>query len=137
MRRIKTVVRFEEVAAVAPEAWADLRFNPHPALRLLALYTNAVTIWKAIGSDDGSFEPETFPEPVTWAVWRNQHSPFFRSMENDEAWALKAMLAEASFGDICAGLCEWVTEEEAAARAAGLLRGWVEAGWIAELLVAG
>jgi hypothetical protein len=130
------IVRFEEVAAVTPEAWAGFRFKPHPALRLLELRTNAVAIWKAIDNDDSSFEPETLPEPVTWAVWRKQHSPFFRSLEADEAWALKAVLSQASFGEICAGLCEWVAEEEAAARAAGMLRGWVEAGWIGELLIA-
>lgn len=130
-------VSFEEVAAVTPEAWAELRFIPHPALRLLELRTNAVAIWKAIGNHDNSFKPETFPDPVTWAVWRKQHSPFFRSLEADEAWALKAMISQASFGEICAGLCEWVAEGEAAGRAAGLLRGWVEAGWIAKLLIAG
>jgi hypothetical protein len=128
-------VRFEEVAAVSPEAWAELRFKPHPSLRRLELRTNAVTIWKAIDSESGSFEPETFPEPVTWAVWRKQHSPFFRSLEADEAWALKAMISQASFGEICAGLGEWVAEGEVAGRAAGLLRGWVEEGWIAALLI--
>ena len=129
-------MRFEEVAAVTPEVWAELRFKPHPALRLLELRTNAVTIWKATENNDSSCEPETFPEPVTWAVWRKQHSPFFRSLEADEAWALKAMISQASFGEICAGLCEWVAEAEAAARAASMLRGWVEAGWIAELRTA-
>jgi hypothetical protein len=130
------IVRFEEVAAVPLEAWADLRFQPHPALRLLELRTNAVAIWKAIDNEGRSFEPKTFPEPVTWAVWRKQHSSFFRSLQADEAWALQAMISQASFGEICAGLCEWVAEDEAAARAAGLLRGWVEDGWIAELLIA-
>jgi len=129
-------VQFEEVAAVTPESWAELRFKLHRALRLLALHTNAVTIWMAIDKDNNPFEPETFPEPVTWAVWRKQHSPCFRSLQADEAWALKAMISQASFGEICAGLCEWVAEDEAAARAAGLLRGWVEDGWIGELLIA-
>ena len=132
----EVTVRFEEVAAVPPEAWADLRFRPHPSLRMMELRTNAVTIWKEIDNDGSSCAPETFPEPVAWAVWRKQHSPFFRSMEVDEAWALKALLAQASFGEICAGLCDWVAEEEAAGRAAGMLRGWVEEGWIAELLIA-
>lgn len=131
----ENAVRFEEVAAVTPEVWAELRFKPHPALRLLELRTNAVAIWKAIDTDDSACEPETFPEPVTWAVWRKQHSPFFRSLEADEAWALKAMISQGTFGEICAGLCAWVAEAEAAARAAGMLRGWVEAGWIAELLI--
>ena len=129
-------VRFEEVAAVPPEAWSELRFSPHAALRVIDLRTNAVAIWKEIDDKD-SFEVEISAEPVTWAIWRKLHSPFFRSLADDEAWALKAMLARASFGEICAGLCAWVAEEDAAARAAGLLRGWVEEGWIAELLIAG
>ena len=128
-------VHFEEVAAVPPQAWADLRFRPHPGLRTMALRTNAVAIWKEIGNEGKSRAPETLPKPVSWAIWRKQHSPFFRSLEDDEAWALNAMLSQASFGEICAGLCEWIAEEEAAARAAGMLRGWVEDGWIAELLI--
>ena len=120
-----------------PEAWAELRFQPHATLRWLALQTNAVAIWKAIDNEGDACQPETYPEPVTWAVWRKQHSPFFRSLEDDEAWALKAMISQASFGEICAGLCEWVAEEQAPARAAGMLRGWVEEGWIAGLLIAG
>lgn len=128
-------VHFEEVAAVPPQAWADLRFRPHPGLRTMALRTNAVAIWKDIGNEGNSRAPETLPRPVSWAIWRKQHSPFFRSLEDDEAWALNAMLSQASFGEICAGLCEWIAEDEAAARAAGMLRGWVEEGWIAELLI--
>ena len=130
-------VLFEEVAAVPPEAWADLRFRPHPSLRKLDLSTNAVAIWKEIGNEADPPAPETSTKPVAWAIWRKQHSPFFRSLQDDEAWALNALLSRASFGEICAGLCEWVAEREAPARAAGLLRGWVEEGWIAELLIAG
>jgi len=130
-------VRFEDVAAIPPQAWADLRFRPHPSLRTLDLLTNAVTIWKEIGNEASPSTAKILPEPVTWAVWRKLHSPFFRSLEKDEAWALKAMLAQASFGEICGGLCELAAEEEAAARAAVMLRGWVEEGWIAHLLIAG
>jgi hypothetical protein len=130
-------VRFEDVAAVAPEAWANLRFRSHPSLRTMELRTNAVAIWKDIGNEAAPCAAEILPEPVTWAIWRKLHSPFFRSLEEDEAWALKAMLAQASFGEICGGLCEWAEEEEAAAaRAAVMLRGWVEDGWIAGLLIA-
>jgi hypothetical protein len=130
-------VRFDEVAGVPAAAWAHLRFRSHPSLRRMDLRTNAVAIWREIGKEADPPAPETFTQPVGWAIWRKQHSPFFRSLENDEAWALNAMLSRASFGEICTGLCEWVAEDAAAARAAGLLRGWVEEGWIAELLIAG
>lgn len=130
-------VRFEDVADVAPEDWADLRFQAQPALRVLALRTNAVAIWKSLKESSSAIAVELSPQPVTWVVWRKQLSPFFRSLEADEAWALQAMRSGASFGEICTGLCEWVADDAAAARAAGMLRTWVETGWIAGLQVAG
>ena len=128
------VVRFEDVAALPPEAWSELRFAAHDSLHAIDLRTNTVAIWKSIDARDG-FDVDVAADPVTWAIWRKGHSPFFRSLENDEAAALKAMLDRASFGEICGVLCEWIDEDKAALRAAGLLRGWVEEGWIAELLV--
>ncbi len=130
-----TGVSFEEAAAVPAQAWPELRFTPHASLHVLDLHSNAVAIWKEIDAKD-AFEVEISGKPVSWAIWRKNHAPFFRSLEEDEAWALKAVCANASFGEICGGLCEWNPEAQAAARAAGMLRGWIEEGWIARLLVA-
>lgn len=132
----ESTVTFEKVAAVPAAAWANLSFTAHPSLRTIELRTNAVAIWKAIGDESAPCVAETLAEPVSWAIWRKQHSPFFRSMQGDEAWALKAVLSGASFGQICEGLCGWVAEDQAPGRAAGLLRGWVEEGWIAALVSA-
>ena len=129
-------VRFEDLVSIAPEDWANLRFQAHPALRVLVSRTNAVAIWKSLKESDSALAIELSPQPVTWVVWRKQHSPFFRSLEADEAWALQAMMSGARFGEICTGVCGWAADE-AAARAAGMLRTWVEAGWIAGLRVAG
>ena len=127
-------VPFEEAAAVPPQAWPELRFAAHPALQVIELRTNAVAIWKAT-DDSGSCEVALSETPVTWAIWRKQYSPFFRSLEADEAWALNALRDGAAFGAICEGLCAWTDEARAAGRAASLLRGWVEEGWIAQLLI--
>lgn len=124
---------FAEVAAVAPEAWSDLGFRAHPSLHVLDLRTNAVAIWKTVSGVDAQDAPAVAAGPVTWAIWRKDLSPYFRSLSPDEAWALSALRSGSSFGEICAGLCEWVSEEEAAPRAAQLLRGWVDEGWIAGL----
>jgi hypothetical protein len=126
-------VSFADVAAIAPEAWADLRLQPHPCLHLLKLRTNAVAMWKA--HDAGGTPPATelLDAPLDWAIWRKDDSPYFRSLPADEAWALGAIREGATFGAICAGLCEWVEQEEAPLRAAQLLRGWVDEGWVAGL----
>lgn len=124
---------FEEVASVAPEAWPGLRFISHASLQVLELRTNAVAIWKSIAGDEPGKPAEAASERQSWAIWRKDLSPYFRSLAADEAWALCAMREGSSFGEICAGLCDWVAEEEAAPRAAQLLRGWVDDGWIAGL----
>jgi hypothetical protein len=126
-------VRFEDVAAVPPVAWAGLRLSPHPALRIIELRTNAVAVWNELKNTDHGIAPESLAEPLRWAIWRRQLSPYFRSLGADEAWALDAMHNLCSFGEICAGLCQWLPEEQAAPRAAALLRGWVDEGWIARL----
>ena len=124
-------LQFEDVAAVPPDAWAGLRLAPHPALHIVELRTNAVAIWNELKNADRGLAPETLPEPVRWVIWRKHLSPYFRSLEADEAWALEAMMSHLTFGEICAGLCQWLSEDQAAPRAAALLRGWVDEGWIA------
>jgi hypothetical protein len=129
----QAAIGFADVAAVAPEAWSGLRFRAHASLRVLELGTNAVAIWKSINGDTPGGPPEPASEPVAWAIWRKALSPYFRSLAPDEAWALSAIREGSGFGEICAGLCDWVAEGEAALRAAQLLRGWVDEGWIAGL----
>jgi hypothetical protein len=126
-------LRFEDLAAVPAEAWTELRLTPHPAIHVIELQTNAVTIWNELKNADNGIAPESLPDPLRWAIWRKQLSPYFRSLETDEAWALDAMRNHLCFGEICAGLCQWLPEEQAAPRAAALLRGWVDEGWIASL----
>lgn len=128
-------VAFADVAAIAPEAWTDLRLQAHPCLQQLKLRTNAVAVWNAFTAEQPALPGEVLESAVEWAVWRKNHAPWFRSLPQDEAWALAAMREGSTFGEICAGLCDWVAEAEAALRAAQLLRGWVDEGWIAGLRV--
>jgi hypothetical protein len=55
----------------------------------------------------------------------------FRSLELDETEMLKALIEGRPFPELCECLVAHVGEEQAAARAARLLRGWVEVGMIA------
>jgi hypothetical protein len=126
-------VGFADVAAVAPQAWAALRLLVHPGLHLLRLRTGAVATWKAHDAGGTAPAAEWPGEPVDWAIWRKDDSPYFRSLPADEAWALAAMHGGAAFGEVCAGLCEWAPQEQAPLLAAQLLRGWVDEGWIARL----
>jgi hypothetical protein len=121
-------VTVNDLAGVAPEAWAELCFEWHPSMRRLALSWNAPQIWKAVS--DGADAPEVAfnPEPVEWLLWRHDLRTYFRSLEPGEAVALEAAREGQSFGEICGLLCAEFGEAEAPAKAAGFLRGWVESG---------
>lgn len=128
-----SVMSFAELAAQPTDAWAGMRFVPHPSLRLLAFRSNAPAIWNAIKASDAPIAPEHHAGQTDWVIWRSAHSSHFSSLQTDEAWAVKAFYQGRSFPEICEGICEWVEAKEAPARVAGYLRGWVDQGWIAAL----
>jgi hypothetical protein len=110
----------EAMAAVAPADWPGLRLRFLPSLRRLDLAWSAARTWK-----DGS-PPERLEAPVSWAVWRPALVTEYRSLDPDEAGALDAAAAGGTFAELCEGLLRWHPPEQAAARAAGLLRAWLD-----------
>jgi hypothetical protein len=127
-------VRFEDMAALAGDAWGTLAFHLHPCVQIAELRANAPAIRKAVDAGAAPPAPELAATAVPWLIWRKDLSPHFRSLSDPEAWALRAACAGHSFPEICAGLCEWIAAEEAAGAAAGWLRTWVDDQLIAELV---
>jgi hypothetical protein len=121
-----TVLGIDDMAAVAPEAWAGMRIRLHPSVRRLDLRWNVPALWKAI--DDGSDPepPEQSAHPSGWVVWRRDLRQFFRSLDVTEAWALDAVGRGDDFAAVCEGLCEWIDPANAPLHVAGLLKTWVD-----------
>jgi hypothetical protein len=115
---------------IAPEDWAELRFDLHPALRRLDLLWNTPTLWKALTASAPQPAPSAQAAPVAWLLWRRELQIFFRPLAAQEAQAFDAVHMGASFGELCVGLCASLSEEEAPGRAAAFLREWVESGLI-------
>lgn len=121
-----TVIRFDDLAAVPPDAWPELSFVLHPSLNLIQLRSNAPAMRKAVDAGEPLPEPNVLDEPRPWLVWRKELTACFRSLSEHEAWAINAAKNRATFTALCEGLCEWFAPEEAAPQAAGLLRQWVD-----------
>jgi len=120
----------DALARVAPDAWAQLRFGWHPAVRRLDLVWNAPQIWKAVSADTARPEASLQSDPVQWLVWRQELSTYFRSLAPAEAALLDAARSGQSFGELCVLLCEYGEEQQASARAATFLREWLGSGLI-------
>jgi len=116
---------------IAPEDWAELRFEWSPSVQVLALEWNAPDLWKAVTEGRAEHpEPSLQAETASWLIWRTDLQIYFRSLTAEETAAVTASRAGQSFGELCLSLCEHFGETEAARQAAGYLRGWVESGLI-------
>ena len=116
---------FEEMTQVPQQVWPDIRVRFVTAIRWLDCYWNVCPYWAAL--DQGEKLPEIDREdyPLRWLIWRKDRDPYWRSLEVHEAWAIEAAQNGANFAELCEGLCEWISEEQVAITAAGLLKQWI------------
>lgn len=125
-----------DLAAVPPQDWAGLRFILHAGLQVVGLKHAVTDWWLAVQDLDPDAAPPASPAATggqAWAVWRGSDGVRFRLLETDEADLLGAAGDHADFGSLCGLLAMGHGEMQAAPRAAGLLRNWVESGWITGL----
>ncbi|KTC78880.1 DNA-binding domain-containing protein [Legionella cherrii] len=131
------VVRIEDMAAVPPEAWANLQFVLHPSLQRINYFWNTIPLWQALSHDHELPELQQNSAPIPWVLWRApEYMLRFYSMSEEEAWLLDGILQGLSFGALCEGLCQWVNPEEVGMKAASYLKGWIQQGMLSQLLIA-
>jgi len=117
--------------ALPPEAWETLSFTPLPSLRRSVFAFEVAQAWQRreeVEAGDLDVAPAAAPTP--WMIWRPERVSSFRSLEADEAAMLDTLAEGRPFPEMCEAIVTHVGEDQAAARAAGLLRAWVEEGLI-------
>jgi hypothetical protein len=125
-------VTADALMALPPEAWETLSFTTLPSLRRLTLAFEAPQAWQQReDAEPGNLEVEQAPEPLVWAIWRPELVSNFRSLDHDEAAMLEALVDGRPFPELCEVVAPFTGDEQAPARAAGLLRAMVEGGMIA------
>lgn len=129
-----TPVTLADMAAIAPEDWSAIRLQFHPSLRLLTFSYSILPFWKALAEDQDPVIPEACPA-FTCLFWRKDLINQFSALSEDEAWAIQTMINNGEFGALCAGLCQWMGEEDAVMRAASLLKSWISSGLIVKVVL--
>lgn len=121
------------MASIPPRAWADMRLLMHPSLHLLPLCWNVPARVAAQSRGEPLPDAVENTQPVTWLLWRRDLDIHWRALSIDEAAALGATGDNASFGEICECLCEWIDPDQVALHAAGLLKRWLNDGLIVDI----
>ncbi len=118
------VISQEQLAATAPERWAELCFEFQPGFQLLTMEW-PVHAYRRDWERDQTHAPQSL-EPAATQVccWRKGERAHYRSVDTQEAGALALAAAGECFGVLCEQLASEVGDGEAPVRAAALLARW-------------
>jgi Putative DNA-binding domain len=129
------VLSMAGLAAIPAERWGELSFVCNPTATCLQVSTNVEAIWSALKA--GKPPPAIAPaaEGVHILAWRNERTALFRSLGSEEAMMWLETAKGASFASLCQLLAAYDDPPSAPARAAGFLKGWLDAGLLSEAVL--
>jgi hypothetical protein len=120
------------LAAVPATAWPELTFTPRVCMRRVETHSNAVEWWRAANGLCDMPAAYRGSEAQQWVLWRRGVTTQFRSLEATEAVLWDAAVAGSTFGTLCEGVADMVDGEDAAIRAASMLKAWLTEELIAD-----
>ncbi len=127
------IITFADWGKVPSDTWLTVKFTFITALRRLVYDYETPEIYQAINKNQSLEEPVQLNKPVAWLMWRKDLNPHWFSMESDEDWFFIQARQGVSFGELCEGLSAWHSEEEIPARAAEIIRRWINEKMLANI----
>ncbi len=124
-------VTLSDLAAVPAEQWGDLVFTPQPFTHRLNAATNAYAVWLALHNEETPPVASILESVEPILVFRADLTSKIRPLGTDEAMMWDEMVNGVTFGMLCEMMATYWDAEEAPARAAGYLQGWITAGLLA------
>lgn len=128
------IAGLEAMASVPPDAWAGLSFTLHAAVQRLSLRWNMPQVWQTLEAGETP-ELQQTEAAAAWLLWRAELLTHWRSLNEDEAWALDAVKDGKNFSELCEGLCQWHDASTVAMQAASFLKRWLTDGLITAIHV--
>jgi hypothetical protein len=128
------VLSMADLAAIAPRSWGQLSFVCHPTAVCLDVRANVGAIWTSLKAGK---EPPlcTLSKDATCIlVWRHDSTSMFRELGSEEAMMWQETANGTRFGDLCEMLATYDDPPGAPGRAAGYLKGWLEAGLLSKVV---
>jgi hypothetical protein len=123
----------QDVAAVAPEAFAEIALAPIAACALVPAAFAVEDTWRVLEADGARGPVPARADPGhAVLVWRRGVTVHHRAVSAPERRALELLFARPTFGALCAALGELTASEEAAAQLAVQCLGQ----WLADELLA-
>jgi hypothetical protein len=110
--------------------WDNARLDFVPTLELGTATTNVGAIWSAQSAGEVPPAAERLPLPAALLIWRQDYSPSFRTIDDDERIAIVQMRSGITFGELCLAQVEQLGESEGVNRAGVFLGQWLHDGLV-------
>lgn len=123
----ESVCTMSDLGAIDPEHFGSASFNIVSTVHRFAVTTNVSSLWSSLKCDEAPPPPESISKPLEIMVWRQGSGARFRILGDEEAMAIDSAREGVSFAVICEMIAAFEDPDTAAMRAAGYLRGWIEA----------
>ena len=117
----------DDLMRMPADRWPALRFAAHPSVTLLPMTWAVEPLWRTLTADENGATEAPAARAHRLLVWRQGLETRWRTLDEDEARLLQACGDGSPFAELGA-LAERLCGAAPAARLAGLLRLWVEAG---------
>jgi len=126
-------------ARVPPAAWPTLRIALHPSVQLVWHEWDILALWRGYRDERPPREPTRLEAPGCCLAWREGLDTRYRALAPDEAGGLRALAGGGDFSVLCEEVAACLPADQAedpqqaALRAATLLKTWLNAGLICAL----
>ena len=127
--------QFAEISAgFSEQDWAELFFNLVPSLQFRSISQDCAGLWRALKDSETTPVHLALDTPAGLAVWREELTPVFQSIDLIELACLELVSRGANYGDCCEALIAELGEAQAIPYAGAMLGRWLGSGWIAKLI---
>jgi Putative DNA-binding domain len=126
-----------DMAAIDPASFGDAIFVIAPTVHRFSVTTNVTSLWSSLKCGETPPAAEDAASKIEILVWRQSSGSRFRILGDEEAMAIDCARQGLGFGVICEMIAAFDDPGGAPLRAAGYLRGWLEAEIISCIRTAG
>jgi len=121
------LITINDLAAIDPELWADMKFEFQKSVELLSINTNSFAIWKALANEETPPEVEHLATPANWIIWRRADLvSHYRPISQEEAHTMQLAMQGKNFAELCEALLEFYSEEQTPLKAITFLQSWIQ-----------
>lgn len=121
----------EDLAAFAPEDFANIEFTPHPSARRFDVPVDLDAVWSALAGGSAPPAVVDLEAPQHFVVWRQDTKPYYRVMLPEAAMLWDEAAKGVRFAILCEMAATYDDPGTAPARVAQYLHSWISDGMIA------